>query len=101
MGREIRAELAAKVAAIGMRVERATRGELASDLESIRRIAAAHGMTPAVTVVHALDSALSRGERGPLLRGWLAILSDAVNCERHDGQAVATFAAACTVRQAR
>ena len=35
-------------------------------------------MFPAVTVAHALESALARGERGPLIRGWLDILREAV-----------------------
>jgi len=41
---------------------------------------------------------LGRGERGPLIDGWLAILRDAIGCERHDAAACETFAAACSVR---
>ena len=54
---------------------------MASDLDQVRRIARAAGMFPAVTVAHALESALARGERGPLIRGWLDILRDAVGCD--------------------
>ena len=71
---------------------------MASDLEAIRRIAKANGMYPAITVIHAIDAALARGERGALVQGWLPILRDAVRCERTDAGADTTFAAACAVR---
>ena len=91
----IRAELALRIAALetGGAARR-----LASDLDQVRRIALAAGMLPAVTVAHALESALARGERGPLIRGWLDILRDAVGCDASDPGTCDTYAAACSVR---
>lgn len=100
-GGMIRAELVARVDAMDQYAGRLRPDELADELETIRRIALVNGLGPAVTVVHALDTALARGERGPLVHGWLAILRDALDCEATDARACDTFAAACSVRLAR
>ncbi|MHA6722119.1 hypothetical protein [Sphingomonas sp. RS2018] len=91
-------DLVARIDAVDRRCDALRAGEVAAELEAIRRIAARHGMMPAVTVVHALDGALSRGERGPLVHTWLDILRDAVGCGPGDARTCDTFAAACTVR---
>ena len=92
----VRADLALRIAAL--ETARQPLRALASDLDQVRRIAQAAGMLPAVTVAHVLEAALARGERGPLIRGWLDILRDAVRCESSDPAACDTFAAACSVR---
>lgn len=95
---QVQAELAARIFAIGARTRLDTRDIIATEIDAIRRIARANGLYPAAAVAQALESALGRGERGPLIDGWLAILRDAVGCERHDAAACETFAAACSVR---
>jgi hypothetical protein len=97
----IRADLAARIAAIDVRAPYTRAAELAPDIDAIRLIAHRNGMNPAVTVAHFLDSALARGEHGALVHGWLALLSDAVGCERQDVAACDVFAAACSVRLAQ
>lgn len=97
-GQGVRADLTRRINAMDRRADHLRPGELAFELEYIRRTASSNGLSPAVTVVHALDSALSRGERGPLVHGWLAILRDAVDCGRSDARTCATYAAACSVR---
>lgn len=92
------AELAARIDMIDARADRVRAGELANELESIRRLAHANGIQPAVTVIHAIDSALARGEHRAMIHGWLSILRDAVGCDRNDADADAAFAAACIVR---
>ena len=96
----IRADLSARIAAIDVRAPYARACELAPDVDAIRVIAHLNGMNPAVTVAHFLDSALSRGEHGPLVHGWLSILRDAVCSDRQDVAACDAFAAACSVRLA-
>lgn len=96
----VKAELAARIAAIDVRAPHARPCELAPDIDAIRIIAHRNGLHPAVTVAHFVDSALSRGEHGALVHGWLSVLSDAVRGERQDLQACDTFAAACSVRLA-
>ncbi len=92
----IRADLALRIAALdAMQVQVR---QFASDLDQVRRIALAAGMLPAVTVAHALESALARGERGPLITGWLDILRDAISCDGNDASTCDTYAAACSVR---
>ena len=96
----IRADLSARIAAIDVKAPYSRACELAPDVDAIRVIAHRNGMNPAVTVAHFLDSALARGERGPIVHGWLGILRDAVCSERQDVTACDAFAAACSVRLA-
>jgi hypothetical protein len=97
---QVRADLCARIAILDGRAPYARAGELAPDVDAIRVIAHRAGLNPAVTVAHFLESALARGERGPLVHGWLAMLADAVACERQDLAACEAFAAACSVRLA-
>ncbi|UVO51409.1 hypothetical protein M0208_13180 [Sphingomonas sp. SUN019] len=90
-----RAELTRRIAAIEWRAGPAT---VANEIDAIRRVAHRNGMLPAVTVAHLLESALARGEQGVLVHGWLAMLKDAVGCDRQDAAASDAFAAACQVR---
>lgn len=99
-----RHELTRRVTALSARTTLArgpSTAELAAEIDRIRAIALASGMLPAASVAHALSSALARGERGPLVRGWLAILGDAACADRNDADACASFAGACSVRLAR
>ena len=91
-------DLGQRIDSIGARAARAATAELAADLDAIRRIAIANGITPALPVVHALDSALAAGQRGPMIADGLALLRDAVNCGRADPGASTAFAAACAIR---
>lgn len=97
---DVKADLAARIAAIDVRAPYARACELAPDVDAIRVIAHRNGLNPAVTVAHFLDSALSRGEHGALVHGWLAVLRDAVTSDRQDLAACDAFAAACSVRLA-
>ena len=94
----VRADLVARIDAMDARAEATRPTDLAHELEAIRRIVARNGIGPAMGVVHALDTALSRGEHGALIHGWLAILRDAVGCTVSTQAASETYAAACAVR---
>ncbi|WP_445191064.1 hypothetical protein ACT009_10640 [Sphingomonas sp. Tas61C01] len=96
----VKADLAARIAAIDVRAPYSRACELAPDVDAIRAIAHHAGLNPAVTVAHFLGSALSRGEHGALVHGWLAVLRDAVGSDRQDVAACDSFAAACSVRLA-
>lgn len=96
----VRAELAARIAAIDVKAPHVRACDLAGDIDAIRCLAHRNGMNPAVTVAHFLNSALSRGEHGALVHGWLGVLRDAVVSERQDVAACHSFAAACSVRLA-
>jgi hypothetical protein len=100
VSKEVRNVIAARVDALDVRLGQARARDLASELQAIRRLAEMHRIGPALAVVDALEGAIARGERGPLVHGWLDILRDAIGCERRDEQARAAFAAACSVRLA-
>ena len=92
---DVKADLVRRIGAIEWRG--GPRG-VAVEVDRIRAIASAHRMLPAVRVAHMLEGALARGEHGALVHGWLAMLQEAVACERQDEAASAAFAAACSVR---
>ncbi len=92
---DTRAELMRRIGAIEWRAGAAA---IAGELNMIRRTADRAQMLPAVTVAQMLEGALARGERGPLIHGWLGMLREAVDSERQDAAASAAFAAACQVR---
>jgi hypothetical protein len=94
----LRKELAARIGMLDACIGLKRPDDLAREIDAIRDLAHRHGMRPAVTVAQALEMALARGERGPLIHDWLAILRDAVRSERHDDAACDTFRAACSVR---
>ncbi len=93
-------ELQQRIEAIGARATHGAMCDLAADLDAIRRIAVANGMTPALPVVHALESALASGQRGPMIADGLSLLRDAIACGRSDSRTGAAFAAACAIRLA-
>lgn len=92
-------DLAAAVDAIARNANLWSAGRIAGELEEVRRAAAARGLGHAVTVIHALDGALARGETGALVQGWLAILADAIAAPA-TGAARHALTAACAVRLA-
>ncbi|MET4896785.1 hypothetical protein RN629_06360 [Sphingomonadaceae bacterium jetA1] len=107
---DIRSQLWARIAALDVAVPYAAPADLAREVEVIRRIAHAHGLSPAVTVTHFIDRALARAETMggkeigggtmPPVHGWLAMLHDAVASERQDYDAADRFATACSMRLA-
>lgn len=93
-------DLNQRIDLIGARLGRAATGELAAELDAIRRIAMANGLTAAVCIVHAVESALAAGQRGPMIADGLSLLQDAIACGRTDRRSDAAFAAAASIRLA-
>lgn len=97
-GQQMRTELNARIDRIARDCAAWPPRRIADALEDIRRDACHSGMIPAVTVIHAIDAALARGERGPRVIGGLDILRDAIACDSADAPACEAFAALCSVR---
>lgn len=93
-------ELAQRALLLGARAATASRQHLAIEVDQIRRIALRQGMLPAASIAQVLESALARGDSGPLITGWIAILAEAIGGDRHDSAACDSYAAACSVRLA-
>lgn len=91
----VKADLARRIGAIEWR---GGPRSVAVEVDAIRAIAHRHRMLPAVTVAHLLETALARGEHGPLVHTWLGMLREAVASDRQDEAASDAFAAACSVR---
>ncbi|MEG3087571.1 hypothetical protein [Sphingomonas sp. PB4P5] len=98
MVEDIKNELTARLGRIAGRDSIDRPSELAREIDSIRALAHRAGLRPAVAVAQALEMALARGERGPLVHAWLDLLRDAVGGDRHDAAACDSYRAACAVR---
>ena len=96
----VKAELAARIAALDVRAPYLEADDLAGDVDAIRTIAHRHQLNPAVTVANFLNTALRRGDQGAPVHGWLAMLGQAVANDRQDLAACDAYAAACSVRLA-
>lgn len=94
-----RAELTARIDSLASGFAGHGAMRLGADLDAIRRLAAAHGFGAMTPVIHALEAALGRGERGPHVASGLALLRDAVQCG-NDARSVAALAAASSRRVA-
>lgn len=91
----VQAELMRRATLLGARPGAAA---LASEIDTIRRIALQNGMLPVASVAQVLESALARGDNGPLITGWIALLREAIGSERQDRFARESYVAACSVR---
>lgn len=98
MADRIRSEMVRRIEILDRCADRLEPGDVAAGLETLRRVASAKGMQPAVDVIHVIDSLLARGERGPMIHGLLGVLRDAAVCETGDRAAREAIAAACAVR---
>ncbi len=96
--RAMMAELNRRIDALDPAAARTRTAQFATDIDAIRRLAAANGFNAVSPVVHAIEAALGRGERGPAVSGGLALLRDAVRCG-DDARGGGVFAAAaCSLR---
>lgn len=93
-----RMELCTRIDTLARGLSRLSATALTQELEHIRRTAMQGGLVPVVTVVHAIDRALARGERGPMVLSWLDGLREMCGCEALDQQASDSFAASISVR---
>lgn len=92
---QVQAELIRRATLLGVRPSLAA---LAGEIDTIRRIAVQNGMLPVASVAQVLESALARGDQGPLITGWIALLREAIGSERQDRFARESYVAACSVR---
>ncbi len=93
-------DLAARVARLDMMARHVRPRDLVAEVDAIRLVAESAGILPVVAVARALESALGRGESGVIVRGWIAMLGEAVGCGRSDAHSSHVFLAAGAVRLA-
>ncbi len=91
----VQAELFRRATRLGLRPGMPA---LVSEIDMIRRIALQNGMLPVASVAQVLESALARGDRGPLITGWMSLLREAIASDRQDQGASESYLAACSVR---
>lgn len=92
------ADLCRRIDALDSARGRLRAAQLAEDLDAIRRLAAASGFCAVSPVIHAIEAALGRGERGPAVSSGLALLRDAVRCGDDARGGPLFAAAACSLR---
>lgn len=93
-------DLAAACAKLNVMASHARPADLAGAVDAIRAMAQTEGRLPVVAVARAIEAALARGERGVVIRGWIAMLGEAVGCDRSDMDCSSIYLAAGAVRLA-
>lgn len=91
------AELLQRIGCLSATLSDCPARQLASDLDVIRRLAIASGLGAMTPIIHALEAALARGERGSHLTNGFALLHDAIQCG-NDPRGIAALAAVCSRR---
>ncbi len=94
----VRALLVRKIEALSSAAQSGRIGETAGQVDAIRQIARAHGLTPLANVAHGLETALARSGVGTLIDGWILALSDALDCEPLDARASEALLASISLR---
>ena len=93
----VRADLCERLATIQALSKRVSARDFAENVEGLRRLAAAYGMTPVVRLAEALEHATADGAACPTSL-YLARLQDAIGCERLDEEASQAFLASVSIR---
>lgn len=71
---------------------------LCGEIDQVRRLARRHGVATVADLASALETAMARGGRGPIVESYLALMREAAGCERIDAGASAAWLAAASVR---
>ena len=93
-------DLAAACAKLNMMAGHARPADLAGAVDAIRAMAQTEGRLPVVAIARAIEAAQARGERSVAIRGWVAMLDEAVGCDRSDADCTSIYLAAGAVRLA-
>jgi hypothetical protein len=93
----VRAELCARLQSLEAISRRHGARDFNTGVESIRRIAAAYGLTPVVRLAEALERAAAEGDACPT-NLYLGRLQDAIGCDRVDEAAAQAMLASINVR---
>jgi len=94
----IRAELCERLASLQAMARRHSERDFTENVEGIKRLAAAYGLTPVVRVADALERAVAE-DRGACPRAlYLGRLHDAIGCERLEESAAEAMLASISIR---
>ena len=94
----VRAELCERLASLQLAGKRLSGRDFSESVAGIRRLAAAHGLTPVVRVADALERAVAE-DRGACPKAlYLGRLQDAIGCERMEESAAEALLASVSVR---
>jgi hypothetical protein len=93
----VRADLCERLAVIQTLSKRLSARDFAGNVGSLRRLAAAYGLTPVVRLAEALERAAADGDACPTAL-YLSRLQDAIGCERLDEEASEALLASVSVR---
>lgn len=93
----VRADLCERLEALRALATRSSGREFTESVQSLRRLAAAYGLTPVVRLAEAMEHAAADSSACPASL-YLSRLQDAIGCERLDEQASEAMLASVSVR---
>jgi hypothetical protein len=94
----VRADLCDRLDSLKILARRLSPREFTESLESMKRLAAAYGLTPVVRLADALERAVAEEGRGCSHSLYLGRLQDAIGCEPLDEEASEALIASVSVR---
>lgn len=94
----VRADLCERLEALQALSRRMSAGDFTANVDAIRCLAAAYGLTPVVRLAEALERAVCEDEKACPTALYLGRLRDAIGCERMDEQASQAILASISVR---
>ena len=96
----VRADLCERLESLQAPSRRRSLDDFTADVDAIRGLAAAYGLTPVVRLAEALEQAMFEQASACPTALYLGRLRDAIGCERLDEQASQTILASISVRLA-
>jgi hypothetical protein len=94
----VRAELCERLESLQRLTRRQSDCNFSESVLSIRRLAAAYGLTPVVRLAEAMERAAAESGRGCPTNLYLDRLHDAIGCDRTDDQTSEAMIASVSVR---
>jgi HPt (histidine-containing phosphotransfer) domain-containing protein len=94
----VKASLCRNIEDVGRAAASLSPGQLAMQVDEIRRTARDHGLAALADVAHALETALARSGGSVMLAPYLDAMRDAAECEDADPAIISTYLAAISQR---
>ncbi len=95
---QARSQLCDRIDRIASELHDLTLGQLAGQIDDIRRLARENGLLPLESLARGLERALAASDGGVMVGPYLETMRDAAGCERVDAAAAQSYLASVSLR---
>jgi hypothetical protein len=93
-----RSQLCDQIDRVAAELHHLTIGQLATQIDDIRRLARENGLLPLESLARGLERALAASDGGVMVAPYLETMRDAAGCERVDAAAAQSYLASVSLR---